>query len=117
MIDLSSKDCSYTTLKVNEIIRLLKEIKPDIIELTPSDVINISLITFAYLIECNFFDEDVDGDLRLTMYDDVIHINVEEVTMQLKFKNTLVNEILEQKPISEVSLTNTVKELFYEGDL
>ena len=37
MIDLSSEDYTYTNLKVNEIKRMLKKIKPDIIELTPKD--------------------------------------------------------------------------------
>lgn len=112
MIDLSSKDYTYINLKAIEIERMLKEIKPDMKELTSSQIVNMSLIIFAYLLEGTFFDEDPDGDLRLTVYDDVIYINVENETMQLKFKNTLVNKILEQKPISEISIGQTIKELF-----
>lgn len=101
MIDLSSKDYSYTALKVNEIKRLLKEIKPDINELTSSDVINISLLTFAYLCESNFFKTE-DNDLILELYDDELLIDVEGVTMRLKFKNFLVNHLLEQKELDEI---------------
>ena len=115
MIDLSSKDFSYINLKAIEIERMLKEIKPDMKELTSSQIVNISLIVFAYLLEGRFFDEDPDGDLRLTVYDDVMFINVEDETMQLKFKNTLVNQILKQTPISELSIGETIKEL-YEGE-
>ena len=93
MIDLTSKDYSYTSLKVNEIERKLKKIKPDICELTPSNVINISLLVFAYLCEGGFVETEKD-DLTIALYDDLLLIDPEDLTMQLKFKNSLLNHII-----------------------
>ena len=93
MIDLTSKDYSYTSLKVNEIERKLKKIKPDICELTSSNIINISLIVFAYLCEGGFIETEGD-DLTIELYDDLLLIDVEDMTMQLKFKNILLNQII-----------------------
>ena len=116
MIDLSSKDFSYINLKAIDIERMLKKIKPDMKELTSSQIVNMALITFAYLIEGNYFDEVPEGDLRLTLYDDVIYINLENETMELKFKNALVNHILEQKPISEFNVGETLINFLSSSD-
>ena len=111
MIDLTSLDETYTNLKIIEIKRMLKEIKPDIDDLSPSDVINIAIIIFSYLIEGKYIDEEIDGDLRFNFHDDVMYLNVKQVTMDLKFKNALVNEILKQKPVNDLKLGETIKEL------
>ena len=115
MIDLTSLDETYTNLKIIEIKRMLKEIKPDIKELSPSDIINIAIIIFAYLIEGKYIDEEHDGDLRFNFHDDVMYLNIEQVTMDLKFKNALVNEILKQKPVNDLKLGETISELI--GDI
>ena len=115
MIDLSSKDYSYTNIKANEVKRLLKEIKPDINELTTSDVINISLLIFAYLCESDFIGTD-KKDLTIELYDDVLLINPEDLTLQLKFKNYLINSLLEKNELDEaLSKFQTIKELV-EGE-
>lgn len=93
MIDLTSKDCTYTTLKVNQIKRELKEIKPEIKDLSPLEVINIALIIFSYLCEGDCL-ESVENNLILTYAHDVLLIDVENLTMQLKFKNKLLNDFL-----------------------
>ena len=115
MIDLTSKDYTYTNLKILDIKRMLKEIKPEIKDLSPGNVVNISLIIFAYLLEGNFIDKDVEDDLRLSLCDDVMYINDETLRMDLKFKNSLVNEILKQKNVNELALGETIKELI--GDI
>lgn len=115
MIDLTSIDSSYTNLKINEIKRMLKDIKPDIKDLSPLEIVNMSIIIFAYLIEGEFVDEYTDGDLTLSLYDDVMFINVEELTMNLKFKNLLVNQIIKQKHVNELEIGETIKELI--GDI
>lgn len=116
MIDLNSKDYSYSCFKVKHIKHLLKEIKPDIIDLAPSDVVNISLVTFAYLIEGNYFDEDPDGDLTFTLYDDVMHINIEDVTMELKFKNTFVNMLLNELDNKDIFKDSKILRELVVGD-
>ena len=115
MIDLTSKDCTYTNLKILDIKKMLKEIKPDIEDLSPSDVVNISLIIFSYLLEGNFIDIDVENDLRLTLHDDLLYINDKELKMDLKFKNALVNEIMKQKQVNIMTLGKTINELV--GDI
>ena len=115
MIDLTSKDYTYLNLKAIEIERMLKEIVPDMSELKSSEIVGMALIIFAYLLEGKFFDKDADEDLRLVLYDDVLFIDVKDITMQLHFKNALVNQILEQKPISEFSIGETIKELAGDG--
>ena len=115
MIDLSSKDYSYTTLKVNEIKRLLKKIKPDISELTSSDVINISLLVFAYLCEGDFMQTE-GNDITIELFDDLVIIDVENLTLQLKFKNYLVNSLLDNNELDEtLKKFETIKELV-KGD-
>ena len=93
MIDLTSLDNTYTNLKIIQIKRMLKEIKPDMRELSPSDVINISLITFAYLCESNFIVKD-GNDLILDYKDDEVILDVNNLTIVLKFKNDMVNRII-----------------------
>lgn len=96
MIDLTSLDNTYTNLKITQIKRLLKDIKPDIKELSASDIINISIIVFAYLIEGHFLDVDED-DLILAYKDDEVILDVNSLTLELKFKNELLNQILSCK--------------------
>lgn len=101
MIDLSSKDCSYTTLKVNYIKSLLKEIKPDIKDLAHLEIINISILIFAYLLESNFFQLDED-DLILAYNDDEVILDVDKLTLELKFKNRFVNDLISSQTSKDV---------------
>ena len=118
MIDLTSKDCTYTNLKVNQIKRELKEIKPDIKDLTALEVINIALIVFSYLYESDCI-ESVKNDLILTYTHEVFLIDVENLTMQLKFKNKLLNDFLSS--VDKAGYDNmmkdfeTLKELVGDG--
>ena len=112
MIDLTSKDCTYTIFKIFQIKRLLKKIKPDINELSSLDVINLSLIFFNYLCECDDFK--IDGnDLIFTYGNEDLIIDVQNLTMRLKFKNQLLYDyfLLVKDDENMMKDFKTVKEL------
>lgn len=116
MIDLPSLDSTYTNLKVIEIKRRLKQIKPDINELSSLDVINLSLIFFNYLCECNDFM--IDGnDLIFSYGSEDLIIDVQNLTKHLKFKNKLLYDFFVSSKDDENMMRDfkTVKEL--AGDI